>query len=131
MNADEILTMPEKDSLVLIAGKYPIKVKKAIQFELFPGLVDEYEVSQMDYKRKTSDVAKEAYEKEVASYEAIMDQLEEENYLDEDQEIEAQYAAENEQDEVLEQAREEIEMYQNSLSVLEAMSEEDDLKQAK
>ena len=58
-------------------------------------------------------------------------QLEEENYLDEEQEIEEQYAAENEQDEVLEQAREEIEMYQNSLSVLEAMSEEDDLKQAK
>lgn len=131
MNADEILTMPEEDSLVLIAGKYPIKAKKAFQFELFPGLVDEYEVSQMDYKRKTSDAAKEAYEKDVAAYEDLMDQLEEENYIDEGQEIEEQYAAENEQDEVLAQAREEIEMYQNSLSVLEAMSEEDDLKQAK
>lgn len=127
MNADEILTMSEKDSLVLIAGKYPIKAKKAIQFELYPGLVDEFEVSQMDYKRKTSLAAKEAREVEISTYESSMDELEELGF-EELQEIEDQSAADTEQDEVLSQAREEIEAYQNSLSVLEAMSEEDKLE---
>ncbi|MCK1995446.1 type IV secretory system conjugative DNA transfer family protein [Peribacillus muralis] len=124
MNADEILTMSEKDSLVLIAGKYPIKAKKAIQFELYPGLVEEYEVSQMDYERKTSPAAQEEYENLVHIFESQREDLEELGF-EEDQEIEEQSMAETEQDEVLAQAREEIEMYQNSLSVLEAMSEDE------
>jgi type IV secretion system protein VirD4 len=130
MNADEILTMSEQDSLVLIAGKYPVKARKAIQFELYPGLVDEYEVSQMDYKRKISDVALEVYEREVNSYESLQEEMEELN-LDEDQEIEDQNLADMEQDDVLAQARDEIEMYQNSFNVLEAMSEEDNYEHVK
>ena len=127
MNADEILTMSEKDSLVLIAGKYPIKARKALQYELYPGLVNEYEISQMDYKRKSSPAAKEAHEKAISIYESLMDELEESDF-DEDQEIAEQSLADKEQDNALAQAREKIDMYQNSLSVLEAISEEDKLE---
>ncbi|WP_110925965.1 VirD4-like conjugal transfer protein, CD1115 family [Bacillus massiliglaciei] len=124
MNADEILTMPEKDSLILIAGKYPIKAKKAIQFELYPGLVDEYEVSQMDYQRKTSQAALNAHEKEIAAFEAQMANLAANEDFNEEQVIEEQTAADEEQNMILDQERERFEKYQNSLSVLEAMSEE-------
>ncbi|HCX5354435.1 TPA: hypothetical protein OZU68_005074, partial [Escherichia coli] len=50
-----------------------------------------------------------------------MDELEESDF-DEDQEIAEQSEADKEQDNVLAQAREDIDMYQNSLSVLEAIS---------
>lgn len=124
MNADEILTMDEKESIVIIAGKYPIKAKKAIQFELYPGLVEKYEVSQMDYKRKTSPEAKEAHDKAVHEYEYLEEFLAEE-IVDEFQEIENQNLADMEQDQVLEQARAEIENYQETLKVLDSINSEE------
>lgn len=122
MNPDEILTMSEKNSLIVIAGKYPIMAKKAIQFELYPGLVDMYEVSQMDYKRKISEEAKAIYEKEVADYESTLSETQE---LDEKQVIESQNIADMEQDETLDRVREEIEMYQNTLNSLENRFEDE------
>ena len=118
MNADEILTMSETDSLVLIAGKYPIKAKKAVQFELFPGLVDKYEVSQMDYKRKISTEAQRYYENEVKKYDFQIQETQFDDYQ-EIIDIDNQNIASDEQDEILAQAREEIEMYQNSLDILQ------------
>jgi len=125
MNADEILTMSEKDSIVIIAGKYPIKAKKAIQFQLYPGLVDEYEVSQMDYKRKISPAAKELYEKEVAAFESDPVDIQK-NEMEEYQEMEEQYEADSEQEDVLAQVRGNLDEYQNSLSALDDL--EDDRK---
>lgn len=124
MNADEILTMHKKDSLVLITGKYPVKAKKAIQFELYSNLLNEYEVSQMDYERKMSDAAREYLADEIKEYENLK-AYSLENEMDEEQEIEDQVAADMEQDQILEQARMEIEMFQNSFDVLESMDEID------
>lgn len=124
MNPDEIRTMSEKESLVIITGKYPIKAKKAIQFKLYPGLVEEYEVSQMEYKRKISKAAQELYEKEVATFETQKDDLEEFGFEDE-LEMEEQYLADMEQDQVLDYARENFnDMFENSLNVLDAIEQE-------
>lgn len=51
LNPDEILAMNERESICIISGKYPTKLKKAFQFELFPGIVDKYRISQNDYVR--------------------------------------------------------------------------------
>ncbi|KGX85175.1 VirD4-like conjugal transfer protein, CD1115 family [Pontibacillus litoralis] len=117
MNGDEILTMPEKDSIILIAGKYPIKAKKALQFELYPGLIDKYEISQMDYKRKMSTEAKEVLERNIKEYESFREETEEYE-LEEEKYIEEQYEADLEQYSILSQARNETELYQNSLDML-------------
>lgn len=62
MNPDEISTMENDTSLCVITGKHPIKLKKAKQFEIFPGIVDKYMVSQESYQRTTSQKAKEFFE---------------------------------------------------------------------
>lgn len=51
INSDEILTMKKDESICIITGKYPIKLKKTIQFELFQGITDKYRVSQKNYER--------------------------------------------------------------------------------
>lgn len=133
MNADEILTMNEKDSIVLIAGKYPIKAQKAFQYELYPGIVEQYEVSQMEYKRKMSTTAKKSHEKEIKLFEDLQDSFEMLDEINEEyHEINEQDFATVEQDYILDQAREEIEAYQNSINVLESISsesEEENLEQ--
>ncbi|HEY8804372.1 MAG TPA: type IV secretory system conjugative DNA transfer family protein [Clostridium sp.] len=53
MNADEILTMNPNESVCIITGKYPIKLEKTKQFELFPGVTDDYRISQKDYRSPT------------------------------------------------------------------------------
>lgn len=50
INADEIITMVPDQSLVVITGKHPIKLRKAYQHVLFPGLIEKHKVSQMVYK---------------------------------------------------------------------------------
>jgi len=148
MHADEILTMSEDDSLVLIAGKYPIKAKKAKQFELFPGLAEKYEVSQMEYQRKISQASIEEYEQTVAAFEAIQEKKEQEyqeklreaqaieqerqermrqEQANQEFDMEEQLDADQLQDAILAQARSKG-LYDNTeeaLNVLNAMSEED------
>ncbi|MCB2293690.1 type IV secretory system conjugative DNA transfer family protein [Clostridium algoriphilum] len=53
MNADEILTMNPDESICIITGKYPMKLKKTKQFELFPNITSRYRISQKDYRRVT------------------------------------------------------------------------------
>lgn len=126
LNPDEIRTLSENESIIIISGKYPIKAKKAIQFQLYPGLVEQYEVSQMDYKRKISDEAKAYLENEINNYESQLYVL---NVTeDEEQEIAYQQEAETEQDEILAQARGEMSKYQNSIDVLDSSSEEEELE---
>lgn len=51
INPDEILAMDEKESICIITGRHPTKVKKALQFELFPGITNKYRINQLDYER--------------------------------------------------------------------------------
>lgn len=122
MNADEILTMDEKESILIIAGKYPIRLKKAIQFELFPGLVDKYEVSQMEYLRKKSLEAEEYDKDQASSYLQKTENNSESKELDE---IENQEMAENEQDIEISLVRENLMDYQNALDVIDKITTED------
>jgi len=116
MNADEILAMNEKDSLILIAGKYPIRAKKAIQFELYPGFVEQYEVSQMDYQRKMSPEALKYYERQVEAYEETsLNGEHSDKSMDEEWLIEEQDEADSEQNEA-------VEKYQDSLAVFNVMA---------
>lgn len=54
MNEDEILTMGRDECIILIAGKRPIKAKKAYQYLLFPNVTNTYRVSQLNYQGSTS-----------------------------------------------------------------------------
>jgi len=72
MNADEILTMNPNESVCIITGKYPIKLEKTKQFELFPGITDTYRISQKDYRSPTEqkvEVEEKAEVKEKAEVE--------------------------------------------------------------
>lgn len=77
MFADEIQRMESFDSLLIIAGKYPIKLKKAVQFQLFPDLLTQNNVSQQDYVSNMSDNAKSYYEKQKNAHEKNNDFAEE------------------------------------------------------
>ncbi|MFA1782414.1 VirD4-like conjugal transfer protein, CD1115 family [Bacillus velezensis] len=121
MNPDEIQTMDKKTSLVLLSGKHPIKCEKAFQFALFPNLVDEYEVSQMDYKRKISQEAKEQFEKDVREYDSRIEHSDYCESIDEEQ-IEKHNVAEKEQDHAYEDMKNNLEAYKESLSVINSLS---------
>lgn len=54
MNEDEILTMHKDECIVLIAGKRPIKARKAYQYLLFPNVTENFRVSQVNYQSSTS-----------------------------------------------------------------------------
>ena len=95
MFPDEIQRMAPMDSLLVISGKYPIKLKKAVQFKLFPDLLDRYQVSQQTYKNHMSDETKEYYNSLKESYES---ELKAEMV---DKEINDQNQAEKQQDEEL------------------------------
>ncbi|MGM0878103.1 MAG: VirD4-like conjugal transfer protein, CD1115 family [Bacillota bacterium] len=69
MNVDEILTMSIDESIVIITGKYPIKAKKAIQFELFPNVTNSFRVSQLAYENNTTQEVVEWFEGQKADYE--------------------------------------------------------------
>lgn len=69
MNSDEILTMDKDNSICLITGKHPVVLKKAKQFELFPGITKKYIVNQKDYKNNTSKEVLEMYELKKQEYE--------------------------------------------------------------
>lgn len=51
MTADEIIKMPSDDAIIAFSNKSPVKVKKAFQFEVFPGACNVL-VSHKDYVGK-------------------------------------------------------------------------------
>ncbi|AND86339.1 type IV secretory system conjugative DNA transfer family protein (plasmid) [Clostridium tyrobutyricum] len=69
INADEILTMDENESILIITGKYPIRLKKAKQFELFPDITDTYRCNQSCYEREIAREVLEFREEKKAEYE--------------------------------------------------------------
>lgn len=69
INADEILTMDENESILIITGKYPIRLKKAKQFELFPDITDTYRCNQSCYEREIVREVLEFREEKKAEYE--------------------------------------------------------------
>ena len=68
INADEILTMKPEESICIITGKYPMKLKKTKQFELFPNITKDYRISQKDYKTVVPEKKQEKF-KEVKKIE--------------------------------------------------------------
>ncbi|MFL0198047.1 VirD4-like conjugal transfer protein, CD1115 family [Clostridium sp. WILCCON 0269] len=72
INADEIEHMDRDESLLIITGKYPIKLKKAKQFEIFPGITEKYRTKQKDYNRYTTDEVIEFREAQKVQYEAYI-----------------------------------------------------------
>ncbi|SFS96082.1 type IV secretion system protein VirD4 [Halolactibacillus miurensis] len=109
MNMDEILTMKEDESILIIAGKYPIKMKKAFQFKLFPGLLDQYTVSQQDYRYHMSDEAKAYYDSLNEAYNNGVKTIEE------TQLIEAQNASEDRQTQELDNAKRMMSVLRNEV----------------
>lgn len=75
INADEISTMNPDESILLITGKYPIKLRKAKQFELFPGITDKFSTSQKSYKRKMTDEVEEFMETKKAEYKKYINSI--------------------------------------------------------
>lgn len=57
MTADEIMGMDPDTLLCLMISQHPIKLQKAKQFKLYPGLTDKYETGQELYKREMSQKA--------------------------------------------------------------------------
>lgn len=53
MTAGEIMQMPADTGIILFQHKPPIRVKKAFQFQMFPGITEQYEVSHFHYKVKS------------------------------------------------------------------------------
>jgi len=87
MTAGEIMQMPADTGIILFQHKLPIQVKKAFQFQLFPGVTKEYEVSQFGYHAKPSEEqlqklaqAQQAFEEGVAKKAAA--QLSEQEQLE-------------------------------------------------
>ena len=50
MTPDEIMRMPEDQSLLIFSNCRPVKAKKAFQFKLFPGADSLVNLSQNDYQ---------------------------------------------------------------------------------
>jgi len=72
MTAGEIMQMPADTGIILFQHKPPIKMKKAFQFQLFPGVTEQYEVKHVDYRSNPSieqlqklEQAQQQFEKEV------------------------------------------------------------------
>lgn len=49
MTSDEIMRMPDTQSLLIFSNQRPIKATKAFQFQLFPGADNLVELKQNDY----------------------------------------------------------------------------------
>lgn len=84
MTAGEIMQMPADMGIILFQHKPPIQVKKAFQFQLFPGITEKYEVSQFGYHAKPSaeqlqklTLAQQAFEEDIAK-KAVAKQTEQE-----------------------------------------------------
>jgi len=72
MTAGEIMQMPADTGIILFQHKPPIKMKKAFQFQLFPGVTEQYEVKHVDYRSSPSteqlrklEQAQQEFEKEL------------------------------------------------------------------
>lgn len=78
MTSDEIMRMPDTQSLLVFSNQRPIQATKAFQFKLFPGADHLIQLAQNDYHGEMSasqesklNDANEAWEKEVAENKAV------------------------------------------------------------
>ena len=55
MTADEISKMAPEDAIIIFSNKNPVKVKKAFQFEIFPGVCEKNTVSHKEYTGSTDE----------------------------------------------------------------------------
>lgn len=86
INADEILTMEPEQSILIITGKHPVKLKKAKQFELFPGITEKFRISQKDYERRIADEVLIFRETKKTEYEEYINSDEKQQELKEQEE---------------------------------------------
>src|SRR5699024_3141939 len=78
MTSDEIMRMPDTQSLLIFSNQRPIKATKAFQFKLFPGADHLVELKQNDYTSEPTgsqltkfNEANEKWEAELAKAKAI------------------------------------------------------------
>ncbi len=83
-NLDEILTMPDHESIVIIAGKRPVIANKAFQYKLFPGIIpqsnqdNKFLVRQVDYENEPTEEVLTAFEEKIQAFDQSQEQKREE-----------------------------------------------------
>lgn len=69
MTPDEIMRMPDTQSLIIFTNKRPIKATKAFQFKLFPNADSLVKLAQNNYVGMQSESEKNKYEEKVMKWE--------------------------------------------------------------
>lgn len=70
MTPDEIMRMPEDESLLIFSNCRPVKAKKAFQFKLFPKADSLVNLSQNDYQGQAEASQETKFQDKVAQWEA-------------------------------------------------------------
>ena len=68
MTPDEIMRMPEDQSLLIFSNCRPVKAKKAFQFKLFPGADSLANLSQNDYQGQPEASQEAKFQKKLAEW---------------------------------------------------------------
>ena len=93
MTADEIMTLPEAESVIVFSNKHPLRVKKAFQFKLFKGATQLNPKSQANYSPTPSEEQLERYKERITEYHAYRLKQQEETKQAEDTAFQAQEQA--------------------------------------
>ena len=93
MTADEIMTLPEDESVIVFSNKHPLRVKKAFQFKLFKGATQLNPKSQANYSPTPSEEQLERYKERIKEYHAYRFKQQEEAKQAEDTAFQAQEQA--------------------------------------
>lgn len=93
MTADEIMTLPEDESVIVFSNKHPLRVKKAFQFKLFKGATQLNPKSQANYSPTPSVEQLERYKERITEYHAYRLKQQEETKQAEDTAFQAQEQA--------------------------------------
>ena len=93
MTADEIMTLPEDESVIVFSNKHPLRVKKAFQFKLFKGATLLNPKSQANYSPTPSVEQLERYKERITEYHAYRLKQQEETKQAEDTAFQTQEQA--------------------------------------
>ena len=75
MNPNEIMEMPQMDSLIFFNDRRPIRAKKAVQWELFPNLQEMFpQLKQKEYVGEASHTQLEAFHQKELEFQAKMEE---------------------------------------------------------
>lgn len=79
MTSDEIMRMPDTQSLLVFSNQRPIKATKAFQFKLFPGADHLIQLAQNDYHGEMSMTQQDRIKRANEKWEAEIEKTEEIN----------------------------------------------------